>query len=159
MVFQATLSTNPHAYYFWDHTTNLLTEIAREGAVFPAQLGSEMISLNQNDFAAFVAGSGTPDDEPNGASEMHETGAIYSWTKAGGVTRLIGPNDSVSGNTVNALYAQHPTFRRRQLSSNNCVATLYFVTQDDDLDLDNSEGTGFIVGGQLFSSCNSICSR
>jgi PKD domain len=164
MVFQATLSSNPRAYYFWDHTTGLLTEIAREGQVVgsdvvAAQLGSEMISLNKNDVAAFVAGSGSPDDEPNGASEMHESGALFAWSPSGGLTRVMGPPDVISGNAVGALYAQHPTFRRRQLSSTNCVATLYFVGADDDLDLDNTEGTGFTFGGQLFSSCSIICSQ
>ncbi|MEO8430695.1 MAG: choice-of-anchor tandem repeat NxxGxxAF-containing protein [Acidobacteriota bacterium] len=162
VAFQATTSTGPNAYYFWDGTTGLITEIAREGATFPATLASEMLTLNDSNVAAFTAGADTPESTEE-SSELDET-AFFFWTKLGGATKLIQNGDVIGGLTVSSVNAQHPSFRQRQLNSAGCSAVQYFVggvTGGATEDRDEGSGPspyfpGVAPGGQLLVGCAGI---
>ena len=161
-VFQATLSSGPNAYYFWDGATGLITEIAREGLTFPATLASEMITLNDSNVAAFTAGADTPEGTEL-SSELDET-ALYLWTKLGGAAKLIQNGDNIGGQIVSSVNAQHPSFRQRQLNSQGCAAVQYFIAGvTGGATEDRNEGSGpspyfpgVAPGGQLLVGCAGI---
>ena len=62
---------------------------------------------------------------------------------------------------MSAVYAQHPSFARRQFSSAGCLATTYMVGGDDPeqdcREGDPSSGCNANGGGQLFVSCGAVC--
>src|SRR5262249_50888513 len=70
----------------------------------------------------------------------------------------IAVGDTVSGDVVTTIYAQHTSFARRQFSSAGCTATAYMVLDDDpDLDCDEGGCGGTQKGAQLFTSCAAAC--
>ncbi|HEX4439517.1 MAG TPA: putative Ig domain-containing protein [Thermoanaerobaculia bacterium] len=141
------------AYYFWNGTAS-----TRIVAATASSLASEMLTINDADQVAYVTGMSSGPEDPNGSAEMHETGGVFSWTLSGGSSKLIQVGDVIGGQAVTSIYAEHPSFARRQWSQAGCVATTYSVLGDDP-DFDCSEGgTGFCNpplqrGGQLFVSC------
>jgi hypothetical protein len=152
-VFQATLSVGPKAYFFWNGTTGLITEIVREGTV-PANLAGEMVTINDSNVVAFTSGAG-PQEGVEDAAELTETG-LHTWTMAGGVQNQIRNGDTVNGFSVTGIQAQHPSFRRRQLNSAGCVATQFLANGANPQD--NAEGNGprsrgVPPGPQLFVGC------
>ena len=158
VVFQATLSVGPKAYFFWNGTTGLITEIVREGTV-PANLAGEMVTINDSDVVAFTSGAG-PQESVEEAAELTETG-LHTWTQAGGVQNQIRNGDTVNGFSVTGIQAQHPSFRRRQLNSAGCVATQFLANGANAED--NAEGNGpsprfrgVPPGPQLFVGCSVI---
>ena len=157
-VFQATLSSGPKAYYFWNGTTGLITEIAREGGTFPANFASEMVALSDSNVVAFTSGAG-PQEQVEEAAELVETG-LHTWTSVGGVTNQIRNGDVVNGFNVTGIEAQHPTFRRRQLNNVGCVATQFLANGANPED--NAEGNGsprnqgIPPGPQLFVGCAGV---
>jgi hypothetical protein len=184
-VFQATLSSGPRAFYFWDAATGVITEIARDdGAVanvaspqrkrslavsspaaafiVASNLSSEMVTLNDSNVAAFTSGADVPEN-PEESSELDEQG-LFLWTKAGGATKLIQNGDVIGGLTVSSVNAQHPSFRQRQLNSAGCAAVQYFVggvTGGNTEDRDEGSGPtpydpGIAPGGQLLVGCSGI---
>jgi PKD repeat protein len=149
IVFEADLVPNsnaPQGYYFWDGTVTEILLVPNGNS-----LASEMITVNDSDLVAYVTGNQPPEGTDD-ASEMSQTGGLFFWTKAGGSVNAISKGDIIGGNSVQTIYAQHPSFARRQLSEGNCVATEYAVTSDDP-DLDDTEGVVLSPGGQLFVSC------
>lgn len=156
VVFQATINDAAAAYYFWDGTTGLITEIAREGATFPSHFASEMVTINDSNVVAFTSGAG-PQETVEQAAELVESG-LHLWTKTGGVQTKIVNGDTVNGFSVTGVQAQHPTFRKRQLNSVGCVATQFLANGADPED--NAEGNGpnprfpgVAPGPQLFVAC------
>jgi len=141
------------AYYFWNGTASTRIFNATESS-----LASEMLTINDADQVAYVTGMSSGPEDPNGSAEMHETGGAFAWTLAGGSQKLIQLGDVIGGQAVTAIYAEHPSFARRQWSQAGCLATAYMVLGDDP-DFDCTEGgTGFCnpplqKGGQLFVSC------
>jgi hypothetical protein len=155
VVFQATLSVGPNAYYFWQGGSGLITEISREGTL-PANFASEMITLNDSDVVAFTSGAGAPESAEQGA-ELTEMG-LHTWTKLTGVQNMIQNGDTVNGFSVTGVQAQHPNFRHhRQMNSAGCVATQFLANGADDEDAAEGSGGNTDVGvppaGQLFVSC------
>jgi hypothetical protein len=153
---------NNSAFYFWDGTNH---EVASGGTTDPPALSSEMITLNNANQVAYVTGTTTGPDETDGASEGHEAdnageGAFF-WTLAGGSVKFIANGDVISGGAVSAIYAQHPSFARRQFSSAGCLATVYMVGGDDPeqdcQEGDPSAGCNANGGGKLFVSCGAVC--
>jgi hypothetical protein len=67
----------------------------------------------------------------------------------------------ISGGAVTSIYAQHPSFQRRQFSSTGCLATVYMVGGDDPeqdcQEGDPAAGCNANGGGKLFVSCGSVC--
>ena len=154
VVFQATLSVGPNAYFFWQGSTGLITEIAREG-VLPAQFASEMITLNDADVVAFTSGAGAPESAEQGA-ELTEMG-LHTWSRLGGVQNMIQNGDTVNGFSVTGVQAQHPNFRQhRQMNSAGCVAAQFLANGADAEDAaegDGAKSVGVAPAGQLFVSC------
>jgi len=153
---------NNSAFYFWDGTNH---EVASGGTFDPPSLSSEMITLNNANQVAYVTGTTSGPDETDGASEGHEADnpgeGAFLWTLAGGSVKFIANGDVVSGGAVSAVYAQHPSFARRQFSSTGCLATVYMVGGDDPeqdcQEGDPSSGCNANGGGKLFVSCGSVC--
>ncbi len=162
VVFQATLSSGPKAYFFWDGVTGLLTEIAREGGALLANFASEMVTINDLNVVAFTSGAG-PQEQPEEPSELDEKG-LHLWTKAGGIVNVVRVGDVIGGLTVSSVNAQHPSFRQRQLSSAGCTAVQYFVNGvTGGATEDASEGSGATPrdqgvppAGQLIIACAGI---
>jgi hypothetical protein len=135
-----------------------------DGAVTPiisaqpaTSLASEMLSITDANQVAYVTGMSSGPDNTDGGAEMHETGGLFFWTKAGGSVKAIQVGDVIGGKTVSSIYAQHTSFAKRQFSSAGCAALEYHVNGDDPDD-DCTEGattTGCAPngGGQLFISC------
>lgn len=153
---------NNSAFYFWDGTNH---EVASGGTTDPPALSSEMITINNANQVAYVTGTTTGPDETDGASEGHEADnpgeGAFLWTLAGGSVKFIANGDVISGGAVSAVYAQHPSFVKRQFSSAGCLATLYMVGGDDPeqdcQEGDPSSGCNANGGGRLFVSCGSVC--
>jgi hypothetical protein len=153
---------NNSAFYFWDGTNH---EVASGGTSDPPALSSEMITLNNANQVAYVTGTTSGPDETDGASEGHEADnpgeGAFLWTLAGGSVKFITNGDVISGGTVSAIYAQHPSFVRRQFSSAGCLATVYMVGGDDPeqdcTEGDPSAGCNANGGGKLFVSCGAVC--
>ncbi len=140
---------------FWDGAAAVVTTAATE------TLASEMITVNDSNQVAYVTGNEAP-EQTDEASEQHQTGGIFTWTKAGGSVKAIQVGDVISADTVTSIYAEHTSFARRQFNQLGCLAAVYMVL-DDDPDLDCSEGgVGFCSpavqkGGLLFLSCAGVC--
>nr|MDQ6894577.1 hypothetical protein [Acidobacteriota bacterium] len=81
-VFQATLSSGPRAYFFWNAATGFITEIAREGVLL-ASFAEEMVTLNDLNVVAFTSGAGAQEGVED-AAELDEKG-FHLWTAGGGV--------------------------------------------------------------------------
>ena len=158
VVFQAkSASGTQDGFYYWDGAVTEVTTGPSD------TLASEMITVNDSNLVAYVTGTTGSPDETDGGAEQHEDGGIFLWTKAGGSTNAISVGDTVAGDVVTSIYAQHTSFARRQLSSAGCVATTYHVLTDDP-DFDCDEGVGnsgcgdtMVKGGQLFISCGAVC--
>ncbi len=155
VVFQAGVDAGASdAFYFWDGaSTQVITGPFNS-------LAAEMITVNDSNLVAYVTGSGAPEGVDEG-SEGHETGGIFFWTKAGGSTKAIAVGDVILGGTVSAVYAQHLSFVKRQLSPAGCVATAYMIGGDDP-EMDCQEGDPGVGcnsngGPQLFVSCGAVC--
>jgi hypothetical protein len=124
-----------------------------------------MITINNSNQVAYVTGTTTGPDETDGASEGHEADnpgeGAFLWTLAGGSVKFIANGDVISGGAVSAVYAQHPSFVKRQFSSAGCLASLYMVGGDDPeqdcQEGDPSSGCNANGGGRLFVSCGSVC--
>jgi hypothetical protein len=149
-------------FYYWDGTsTEIVTGTVTAGTPPLDSLASEMVTLNNSNIVAYVTGTNSHPDEADGGAEGHETGGVFLWTKAGGSTKAIAVNDIIGGKTVTAVYAQHTSFARRQLSSAGCVATAYMVGGDDpEMDCregDPSSGCNSNGGPLLFVSCAAVC--
>lgn len=153
---------NNSAFYFWDGTNH---EVASGGTTDPPALSSEMITINNANQVAYVTGTTSGPDETDGASEGHEADnpgeGAFLWTLAGGSVKFIANGDVVSGGAVTSIYAQHPSFARRQFSSAGCLATVYMVGGDDPeqdcQEGDPSSGCNANGGGKLFVSCGNVC--
>jgi hypothetical protein len=153
---------NNTAFYFWDGTNH---EVASGGTADPPSLAGEMISINNANQVAYVTGTTSGPDETDGASEGHEADNVgegaFLWTLAGGSTKLIANGDVISGGAVTSIYAQHPSFARRQFSSAGCLATVYMVGGDDPeqdcQEGDPSSGCNANGGGKIFVSCGAVC--
>jgi hypothetical protein len=112
-----------------------------------------------------VTGTTSGPDETDGASEGHEADNVgegaFLWTLAGGSVKFIANGDVISGAAVTSIYAQHPSFQRRQFSSAGCLATVYMVGGDDPeqdcQEGDPAAGCNANGGGKLFVSCGSVC--
>jgi hypothetical protein len=139
-------------YGFWDGTTHVVS------AQPPDSLASEMITINDaNQVAYLTEATGNGRDEGDGAFDGHEDGGAFSWTLAGGSSPLIQVGDVIGGSAVTAIYAEHPSFARRQWSQAGCLATAYMVLGDDP-EFDCTEGgdncnPALLRGGVLFISC------
>ena len=172
VVFQATLEGGPDTlgYFFWDTTTGLLTTVVTGGDYASScgtnsggffGLASEVITLADNDVAAFINGSCRP-EETTGAAEATEIGA-YLWDKIGGTQKIIASGDVVLGQTVTTVYAQHPSFVKRQLNPAGCAALRYYISlQPGDSDEEEGSGgspleRGTPPGGQLIVACTTVC--
>jgi hypothetical protein len=153
VVFQATLSVGQKAYFFWGGSNGLITEVVREGTV-PANLVSEMVTINDSNVVAFTSGASLP-ESAEGAAEQAETG-LHTWTKAGGLQNQVRNGDTVNGFAVTGVQAQHPSFRRRQLNSAGCVATQFLANGANVQDAAEGSGAqraGVPPGPQLFVGC------
>jgi hypothetical protein len=141
------------AYYFWNGTT-----VTRIFAATESSLSSEMVTINDADQVAYVTQMSSGPEDPNGSAEGHESGGIFAWTLAGGSSKLIQVGDVINAQTVTAIYAEHPSFARRQWSQAGCLATAYMVLGDDP-EFDCTEGGQQFCnpplqrGGILFVSC------
>ncbi len=160
VVFQATLAGSQDGFYFYDGSVTEVTRVAT-GAQ-NTSLAAELITINDSDLVAYVTGSNVPEGTDD-ASEGHETGGIFLWTKAGGSSPAIAVGDVIGGAAVTNIYAQHPSFAKRQLSSAGCVATAY-VTGTNDAEMDCTEGDagtncygGAAPSPRLFVSCVAVC--
>ena len=162
VVFQAGLAGSQDGFYFYDGAVHEVTRVATGSQ--NTTLASELITINDSDLVAYVTGSDVPENYgPDDAAEGHEAGGIFFWTLAAGSSPAIVPGDVISGATVASIYAQHPSFAKRQLSSAGCVATAY-VTGTDDAEMDCTEGDpatdcygGAAPSPRLFVSCGAVC--
>jgi hypothetical protein len=147
-VFMAELSSAEEAYFFWNGTTGVLSEIHREPDT--NSLAPELISLNDSDVAAYVTGADGYDFD---VQEGPQFGGVFFW-RNGTSTPVIAVGDVIGGDTVTGLYAQHHSFARRQFSSSSCVAVAYAVNGDD-VEMDCSAGdTGCYTESPLiFTAC------
>ena len=144
-------------FYFWNGTN---FELAT-GSTDADEMIAELISVNNANQVGYVTGNQNNPDETDGAGEGPEDGGAFIWTQAGGSVKAIAVGDVVLGDPVTSLYAQHPSFAKRQFSSAGCIATAYMVGGDDpEIDCqegDPSVGCNSNGGPRLFVSCGGVC--
>lgn len=144
-------------FYYWDGANSEITT----GGFDPTTLASEMVTLNNANQVAYITGTTSDSDETDGAAEGHEDGGAFLWTKAGGAVKFFQVGDTVLGDVVTNLYAQHPSFAHRQFSQAGCLATAYMIGTDDP-EIDCQEGDpaadcNGAGGPKLFVSCGAVC--
>ena len=147
-VFQANLSSAEEAYFFWNGTTGVLTEIHREADT--DALAPELITINDSNVVAYVTGSQGYDLD---IQEGPEYGGVFLW-RNGTSTKVLAVGDVVGGDTVTGLYAQHHTFARRQFNSSSCVALAYAVNGDDiEMDCSAGDSSCYTESPLIFTAC------
>lgn len=135
------------ALFLLTQSSGAFTEIARTDATFYGFF-TPVLTLNDQRGVAFGARSATP--VPNADDDIVEQ-ALWVWTPIGGASRLLAIGDTLDGNTVTSIFAQHLSFSRQFTNAGNLASAAYIDNQDPDGESEN------VNNGKLFASLAAIC--
>jgi hypothetical protein len=139
-------SDNAAGLFRWTRLTNTFTEFARTGATYFGFF-NPVLTINNQGAVAF--GARTAAALPGIDTDIVE-GSLWLWPGAGAPQQLIAIGDTLDGNVVSTVFAQHLTFDR-QFNATCSVATQVFTNSQ------NEDQTEVVQNPKLFGLLTNVC--